>query len=70
MNNILSRKWMVSVVVAWAFLMLMDELMYTFWKRVNPGSMWTGILVKHPITAYPTETTGDVANGYRPAGGP
>ena len=70
MNDLFSRRWVIATIVAWLFIVLLDELSYNLWKEVNPGSQYTGLIVKHPTTGYPDTTTGEIANGYRPAGGP
>lgn len=70
MNEIFTRKWLISVVSVWIVVLILDELAFTWWRKVNPGSAWSGLFVKHPLT--PTDNTDGEGypNGYRPAGGP
>lgn len=71
MTDLFSRRWIIATIIAWLFIVLVDELGYYLWNKVNPGSQYTGLIVKHPLQSYPTENPGgSVANGYRPAGGP
>lgn len=69
MSQLFSRKWILATVIAWLFIVLLDELTYNLWKEVNPGSQYTGLIVRHPTTGYPEDSNQGVPNGYRPAGG-
>ena len=68
MEEIFSRKWLVATVATWATIIILDEFGYYWWKKVNPGSMWTGLIVKHPTTSTPGDPSDSYPNGYRPAG--
>lgn len=68
MNGLFSRKWFVSVIAVWITVMMLDELAFLWWKKVNPGSLWSGLIVKHPLQDQPTQGN-DFPNGHRPAGG-
>ena len=70
MGDMFSPKWMVSVVVAWLFIILISEIAYYWWKDLNPGSTWSGIIDQQPPVNSPDQVGTSVANGYRPAGGP
>lgn len=54
MNDIFNRKWLIGVVAGWALILGLDELTYYYWKKLNPGSMYSGILVKHPTQTWQT----------------
>lgn len=68
MTEIFSRKWILATIVAWLFIILLDELSWLVWRQITPGSMWQGLIVHHPLTPYPTDQGGSIPNGYRPAG--
>lgn len=70
MNEIFSRKWLVATIATWVVILMLDELAYIGWKRVNPGSLYSGVLIKHPTQQPQTDftPTSDYPNGYRPAG--
>jgi hypothetical protein len=69
MTDLFSRKWIIATVIAWLFIILLDELSWAAWRQFMPNSQWKGLIVKHPITPYPTDQGGGIPNGYRPAGG-
>jgi len=68
MEELFTRKWLVATIATWVVIVVLDEFAYYWWQKINPGSEWTGLIVKHP-----TQTQGggvsDYPNGYRPAGG-
>jgi hypothetical protein len=69
-EGLFSRTWFVSVIAGWVAILVLDELAYYWWKKINPGSTWSGILVKHPPTVEDNTGSNSIPNGYRPAGGP
>jgi len=68
MNELFTRKWLLATIIGWLVLILLDELAYYWWKDLNPGSQYAGILVKHPLTPTPATSGTGQANGYRPGG--
>jgi hypothetical protein len=54
MSDVFSKKWLVGVIAGWALILGLDELTYYYWKKLNPGSMYSGILVKHPTQNWQT----------------
>jgi len=66
MNDLFSRKWILATIVAWLFILLLDEASYYIWKQLNPGSSYSGIVVKHPPSADQAGSGSKIANGYRP----
>jgi len=69
MEEIFSRKWLIATIATWVTIIVLDEFAYYWWKKVNPGSSWTGLIVKHPTTSTQGEPSDSYPNGYRPAGG-
>lgn len=57
MKDIFTAKWFIATVVGWLVIVALDELTYYWWKDLNPGSMYSGILVKHPIQQPGTATS-------------
>lgn len=60
----------VGIAAVVLFFILLDEYAYAAWKRLHPGSLWTGLRPG----PYPLQTWGEYPgisypNGYRPAGG-
>jgi hypothetical protein len=53
MKDIFTKEWFIATVAAWVVIVLIDEVVYYWWKSLNPGSMYSGILAKHPITNNP-----------------
>jgi hypothetical protein len=68
MEEFFTRRWLAGIVAAWLVLFALDETAYYVWKQVTPGWMYSGILVKHPLTSGKGDPTSDAANGYRPGG--
>lgn len=58
MRDIFTGKWLAATIAGWVLLLLLDELAYYWWKKMNPGSMYTGMLVKHPLTTNPNNMEG------------
>lgn len=48
MEEVFTRKWFIATIATWIVVILLDELGYYWWKSMNPGTMFSGILVKHP----------------------
>lgn len=65
----MNRKWFVLVITVWVAVLLLDELAFLWWRKVNPGSLWSGLFVKHPLQNQQSVSMSDYPNGYRPAGG-
>lgn len=53
-----SKRWFLTTVATWLFIMLLDELTYYWWKSYHPESVFSGVLVKHPIQNNPPPTAG------------
>ena len=69
MEEVFTSKWFVATVATWVVIIILDEFAYYWWKKVNPGSTWTGLIVKHPLSSNEGEPSDNYPNGYRPAGG-
>lgn len=54
MNDIFTSKWFIATIAGWILILALDELTYYWWKDMNPGSKFTGILVKHPTQTWQT----------------
>lgn len=50
MEPIFTRTWFIGTVAAWILILALDEVAYYWWKDMHPGSQWTGIIIKHPLT--------------------
>jgi hypothetical protein len=57
MRDIFTTKWFIATVAGWIVLIILDELTYYWWKDLNPGSLYSGILVKHPTQQPGTATS-------------
>jgi hypothetical protein len=57
MEEVFSKKWFIATMAGWVVLFILDELTYYWWKSLNPGSMYTGVLVKHPTQTPGTPTS-------------
>ena len=68
MNGIFNRKWLVATIATWAVVIALDEMTYYWWKKINPGSSWTGLVAKHPTNTWQDTGENNYPNGYRPAG--
>jgi hypothetical protein len=69
MEEVFSQKWFIATVATWVTIIILDEFAYYWWKKINPGSQWTGLIVKHPLQTQTGTGMSDYPNGYRPAGG-
>lgn len=69
MNDVFTSKWFISVIAVWITVLVLDELAFLWWRKVNPGSLWGGLLVRHPNIQDSNVPTDSYPNGYRPAGG-
>ena len=67
MEEVFSRKWLVATIATWIVIIILDEVSYLTWKKLNPGSMYSGIVLKHPTQTSDATTTDNYPNGYRPA---
>ena len=68
MREVFNRKWLVATIATWAVVIGLDELTYYWWKKINPGSSWTGLVAKHPTQDQPSAPGDSYPNGFRPAG--
>jgi len=69
MEEIFTRKWLIATIATWGVIIALDEFAYFWWQKVNPGSQWTGLIIKHPTSSNSGTPTDSYPNGYRPAGG-
>lgn len=53
-----NRKWFITTIVTWITVMILDELVYYWWKDLHPDSLYTGVLVKHPLQQPGTPLAG------------
>lgn len=37
-------RWLIVVAIIWGAVIILDEIAYTYWKKANPGSMYTRVL--------------------------
>lgn len=58
MNEVFTKKWFLATVAGWLLILGLDEITYYWWRQMNPGSMYSGILVKHPTQTWPSQNTG------------
>jgi hypothetical protein len=59
-RDIFNRNWFIATIATWIVVVVLDELVYYWWRDLNPGSMYTGIIAKHPPTTVapmPDQTT-------------
>lgn len=69
MIELFDRKWFVTVVVSWVVILVLDELALYYWKKVNPGHVFSLITGKPELVTPPPQEPGtSYPNGYRPAG--
>ena len=57
MGEIFTTKWFIATIVGWIVIIALDEIAYYWWKDMNPGTMYSGILVKHPLQLPGTATS-------------
>jgi hypothetical protein len=69
-KEIINRKWFFTVVSAWLLILILDEIAFHWFHKVNPASLWSGLYIKHPPVDQPDIQRTGYPNGYRPAGGP
>lgn len=49
LSDIFNKRWFIGTIAAWVIIMGLDELFYYWWRDLNPGSKFSGVIVKHPL---------------------